>query len=75
MVWMAMGTYPSRAKRFFSTPVSRMVPGPTQPPIQRILGVRQLGRGTDCSPPFSAEVKNGRYTSTATCVFMGWQLI
>jgi hypothetical protein len=40
----------------------RMALGPTQPPIQCVpgapsLGVKQLGREADHSPPSSAEVK------------------
>jgi hypothetical protein len=44
--------------------------GPTQPPIQRVLGaltlaVKQVGHEADHSPPCSAEVKNAlNYTST-----------
>jgi len=42
--------------------MSRPALGPTQPPIQWILqalslGVKQLGREADLSPPSSAEVK------------------
>jgi hypothetical protein len=55
--------------------------GPTQPPIQWILGalslgVKRLGREADPSPPSSAEVKNAlSYTSTPHYVFMAWCLL
>jgi hypothetical protein len=47
---------------FLFTTASRTALGPTQPPIQRVpgalsLGVKQLGREADHSPPSSAEVK------------------
>jgi hypothetical protein len=47
---------------FLFTTVSKMVLGPTQPPIQWVsgaltLGVKRPGREADHSPPFSAEVK------------------
>jgi hypothetical protein len=45
-----------------STTASRMDLGPTQPPIQWVagtlsLGVKQLEREADHSPPPSAEIK------------------
>jgi hypothetical protein len=45
------------------TTVSRMVLGPTQPPIQCVpgalpVGVKRPGREADYSPPSSAEFKN-----------------
>jgi hypothetical protein len=55
---------------FLFTTASRKALGPTQPPIQWVpgalsLGVKQLGREVDHSPPSSAEVKNvWSYTST-----------
>jgi hypothetical protein len=33
------GLIPGRGKRFFSSPVSRLALGPTQPPIQWVLGL------------------------------------
>jgi hypothetical protein len=47
---------------FLFTAVSRMALGPTQTPIQWVpgvlsLGLKQLGREVDHSPPCSAEVK------------------
>jgi hypothetical protein len=47
---------------FLFTTASRMALGPTQPPIQGVLGalslgVKQLGHEVDHSPPSSAEVK------------------
>jgi hypothetical protein len=55
---------------FLLTTTSRLALGPTQPPIQWVLGalsfgVKQLGHEADHSPPSSAEVKNEWiYTST-----------
>jgi hypothetical protein len=47
---------------FLFTAASRVVLGPTQPPIQGVsgalsLGVKRPGRETDHSPPSSAKVK------------------
>jgi hypothetical protein len=47
---------------FLFTTVSRMALGPTQPPIQWVLGaislgVKQPGHEADHSPPSSAKVK------------------
>jgi hypothetical protein len=61
----------------FST-VSRPALGPTQPPIQWVLGtlsleVKRPGREGDHSPPSSAEVKNAwSYTSGLLYIFMSW---
>jgi hypothetical protein len=46
----------------FSSPVSRMALGPTQPPIQWApgslsLGVKWLGHKADHSPPSNAKIK------------------
>jgi len=55
--------------------------GPTQPPIQWVLGaftlgVKWPGREADQSPPSSAEVRNAWiYTSTPQYVFMAWYLV
>jgi hypothetical protein len=55
--------------------------GPTQPPIQWVpgalsLGVKQLGREADHSPPASSKVKNAcSYTSTPQYIFMAWCLV
>jgi hypothetical protein len=55
---------------FLFTTASRPALGPTQPPIQRVLGVLSFGvrrpeRETDHSPPPNAEIKNARsYTFT-----------
>jgi len=47
---------------FLFTTMSRPALGPTQPPMQGTrgfsLGVKQLGREADHSPPPSAKVKN-----------------
>jgi hypothetical protein len=56
---------------FFSTIASRPALGPAQPPIQWVpralsLGVKQLEREADHSPPSSAEVKDvWSYISTS----------
>jgi hypothetical protein len=55
---------------FLFTTASRLDLGPTQPPIQWVLGTLSLGakrpgREADPSPPSSAEVKNAwSYTSS-----------
>jgi hypothetical protein len=55
---------PGRYKIFLFSIASRPCLGPTQPPIQWVLGalssgVKRLGREPNHSPPSSAEVKNG----------------
>jgi hypothetical protein len=56
---------------FLFTTASRPALGPTQPPIQWVLGslslrVKRPGREANHSPPSSAEVKNAwSYTSTS----------
>jgi hypothetical protein len=57
------GSNPSRGKIFLFSTTPRLVPGPTQPPIQWVLGTLSLGvKWPGCetyhSPPSSAEVKN-----------------
>jgi hypothetical protein len=47
----------SRWGRDFSH-TSRPALGPTQPPIQKVPGLSQPGRGADHPPPNSAGVKN-----------------
>jgi hypothetical protein len=55
--------------------------GPTQPPIQWVpgalsSGVKRQVCEADCSPSFSAEVKNAwSYTSTLLYVFVVWHSI
>jgi hypothetical protein len=62
----------------FTTAVSRLALGPTQPPIQWIqgalsLGVKQPDHEDDHSPPSSAKAKNAwSYTSTPQYTFMAW---
>jgi hypothetical protein len=56
------GSVPGEVGNFFFDTMSRPVLGPTQPPIQWVLGAISLGvkrprREADHSPPFSAEVK------------------
>jgi hypothetical protein len=41
---------------FLFITASRMALGPTQPPIQWVLGIKRPGREADHSPPSSAEV-------------------
>jgi hypothetical protein len=66
---------------FIFTTASRMALGPTQPPVQWVLGalslgVKRPGREADHSLPSSAEVKNAwSYTSTPPYVFMAWCLV
>jgi hypothetical protein len=65
-----------RGKIFLFSTSSRPVLGPTQPPIQWVLGalslgVKRLGCEADHSVPTSAEVKNTWiYTSTPPYTFM-----
>jgi hypothetical protein len=62
--------FPGGLGNFLFTTVSRTALGPTQLPIQWVLGALSLGvkrpeREADHSPPSSAEVKNAwSYTST-----------
>jgi hypothetical protein len=52
------------------------VQGPTQSPIQWVLGVKQLRCEADHSPPSSTEDKNiWSYTSTPPYAFMAWCLL
>jgi hypothetical protein len=66
---------PGRVKNFFST-FFRQVLGPTQGPMQWVLGalspgLKRQGREADNSPPTSAEVKEtGIYTRTSPCSSM-----
>jgi hypothetical protein len=60
----SQSSIPVRGKKFFSTP-QPLEPtlGPSQPPIQWVLGpispgIKRPGREADHSPPSSAEVKN-----------------
>jgi hypothetical protein len=56
---------PGRVKNSHFSTSSRPALGSTQPPIQRLPGVKRPGREADHSPPTSAEVKKMRiYTST-----------
>jgi hypothetical protein len=53
-----------------------LVLGPTQPPIQWVLGVKWLGGEADHSPTNSAEVQNTWiYTSTPPYTFIVWYLM
>jgi hypothetical protein len=66
---------------FPSSTASRPALGPTQPPIQWLLGalslrLKQPRREADHSPLSSVEVKNAwRHTSTPQYVFMAWYLV
>jgi hypothetical protein len=56
--------FPAGAREFFYSTASRLVLGPTQPPIQwvpRVIsrGIKRPGRESDNSPPSSIEFKNG----------------
>jgi hypothetical protein len=61
----------------FSTTTSRPALGPTQPPVQWVLVVRQSEHEADHLPASSAEVKNvWNYTSiTPRPAIMVWCLI
>jgi hypothetical protein len=56
---------PGKGKIFLFSTAARPALGPTQPPIQWVLGdlslgIKRQGREADRSPPSSAEGKNGR---------------
>jgi hypothetical protein len=62
----------SRIENFLFSTSSRPALGPTQPPIQWVLGVKRPGRETDHSPPAKAEdKKTWVYSSTSPYAFMG----
>jgi hypothetical protein len=61
------GSIPDRGKICLLSIAYRPALGPTQPPIQRVLGgffsgLNWPGREADQSPPSSAEIKNGGVT-------------
>jgi hypothetical protein len=72
--------FPAGARNFFTT-ASRTALGPTHPPIHWVpgalsLGVKQLGREADHSPPSSAVVKNPwSLPPLPHYVFMAWCLV
>jgi hypothetical protein len=51
---------PDRIENFLFPMLSRLALGPTQPPVQWVLGVEQLGCAVDPSPPTSVKVKKTR---------------
>jgi hypothetical protein len=73
------GSIPSRSsdgRIFLFTTASRQAPGPTQPPLQWVHGVKQPGPVVHHSTPSSAEVKNAwSHTSTPQYVFIMWYFI
>jgi len=63
-------------ENFFLATASRPALGPTQPPIQWILGVKRPESEAGHSPPSSAEVMNAwSYTSTPPICLHGMVLI
>jgi hypothetical protein len=66
---------------FLLSTSSRLVLGPTQPPVQWVPGalspeIKRSGSEADHSPPSGADVKNTWiYTPTCPYVFMAWCLI
>jgi hypothetical protein len=68
------------SKFLYNPPVKQYLE-PTQPPIRWALGalplgVKQLGRESDYSPPSSAVVKKTwMYTSIPPYVFIAWYLV
>jgi hypothetical protein len=76
--WMIRAWSPGRGwEIFLLTTASRLVLGPTKPPIQWVSGALSLGvkrpvPEADHSPPSSAEVKNAwSYTSTPPILLHG----
>jgi hypothetical protein len=67
---------PGGAGIFLFSAMTRTALGPTQPPIQWVVGapsleIKQPRREADHSPPSNAEVKNVQsYTSTPPYIFM-----
>jgi hypothetical protein len=64
MGWKAGVLFPAGARDFSLFKASRPALGPTQPPMQWVPGVlspgaKRPGREADCSPPSTADVKNG----------------
>jgi hypothetical protein len=65
--WTTRVRFPAGALKgcFLFAIAYRPVLGPTQLPIQGVLGVKRLGLEPDHIPPPSAKVKNAKnYTST-----------
>ncbi|XP_033606498.1 uncharacterized protein LOC117282149 [Cryptotermes secundus] len=58
------GLNPSRDKISFFSTMTRQALGPTQPPMQCVPQVKQLGHEDDQLSLSSPEVKNGKYTVT-----------
>jgi hypothetical protein len=74
MGWTVGVGFPAKARDYLHYTVSRPALGPTQHPIQWILGalslgVKRQGHEADHSPPSIAEVKNALY------VIVAWYLI
>jgi hypothetical protein len=62
------GSIPARGKRFFCSPGSRPDKGPTQPPIESVLGspssgIKRPGSEADHLPPSSAKVNKSSWRS------------
>jgi hypothetical protein len=53
------GSTPGRARGFYIHHSVQRALGPTQPPVQWLLGVKRPGREAGHSTPSSAKVKNG----------------
>jgi hypothetical protein len=69
---------PAGAKKgnFLFATTSRPALRPTEPPLQRVPGVKKLEREADQSPPTYSGVKDAwSYISTPPYVLMAWYLI
>jgi hypothetical protein len=75
MGWMTGVQFPTGVENFFLAPTSRLALGPTQTPIEWVLGIKQPAYGADPSPPSSAEVKNAWSCTSTPQYVMAWCLV
>jgi hypothetical protein len=77
---MAKVQFSEGAKIFLFPTTSRLILGPTQPPVQCVLGalslgIKQPGHEADHTPPSTADIKNGGANLHSPYIFMAWCLI
>jgi hypothetical protein len=83
--WLLQTGWPGfnsqQGHRYLFATVSRPILGPTQPPVQGVLGalflgVKLLGHEVYCSLPSSTKIKNvWCHTSTPPYIYMAWCII